>query len=50
VRILVVTNANACKERKASFQPKDLPAGDVLRFYAGRLPTVEASNWYYRIP
>jgi uncharacterized protein YecE (DUF72 family) len=32
------------------FYPDDLPAGQMLRFYAGRLPAVEINNPFYRLP
>jgi uncharacterized protein YecE (DUF72 family) len=50
MRILVGTSGWAYKEWKGSFYPADLPADAMLRHYAGRLPTVEINNSFYRIP
>lgn len=38
------------KEWKGPFYPEDLPAGDMLEYYASRLPTVEINNTFYRMP
>ena len=32
------------------FYPEALPAAQMLRFYADRLPTVEINNSFYRLP
>src|SRR5919198_4366349 len=50
MRILVGTSGWSYKEWKGSFSPADLPADDMLRHYATRLPTVEINNSFYRIP
>jgi uncharacterized protein YecE (DUF72 family) len=50
MRILVGTSGWSYKEWKGSFYPADLPAEDMLRHYAGRFPTVEINNSFYRIP
>ena len=50
MRILVGTSGWSYKEWKGSFYPDDLPADDMLRYYATRLPTVEINNSFYRIP
>jgi len=50
MRILVGTSGWSYKEWKGSFYPADLPADDLLRHYAGRFPTVEINNSFYRIP
>jgi uncharacterized protein YecE (DUF72 family) len=50
MKILVGTSGWSYKEWKGSFYPADLPADDMLRHYAGRLPTVEINNSFYRIP
>jgi uncharacterized protein YecE (DUF72 family) len=47
---LVGTSGWAYKEWKGSFYPADLPADDMLRHYATRLPAVEINNSFYRIP
>jgi uncharacterized protein YecE (DUF72 family) len=50
MRILVGTSGWSYKEWKGSFYPADLPADDMLRYYASRLPTVEINNSFYRMP
>ncbi len=50
MRILVGTSGWSYKEWKGSFYPADLPADDMLRYYATRLPAVEINNSFYRIP
>jgi uncharacterized protein YecE (DUF72 family) len=50
VRLLVGTSGFAFKEWKGPFYPKDLPAGRMLGYYAGRFPTVEINNTFYRLP
>ena len=44
------TSGFAYKEWKGSFYPQDLPAGDMLRFYAERFAAVEINNTFYRMP
>ncbi len=50
MRVLVGTSGWSYKEWKGSFYPKDLAAEGMLRYYAGRLPTVEINNSFYRMP
>jgi uncharacterized protein YecE (DUF72 family) len=50
MNILVGTSGWSYKGWKGSFYPADLPADDMLRHYAGRLPAVEINNSFYRIP
>ena len=50
MRVLAGTSGFSYKEWKGSFYPEDLPAGDMLSFYAGRLPAVEINNTFYRMP
>jgi uncharacterized protein YecE (DUF72 family) len=50
MRILVGTSGWSYKEWKGSFYPADLSAGEMLRYYASRLPAVEINNSFYRIP
>jgi uncharacterized protein YecE (DUF72 family) len=50
MQILVGTSGWSYKEWKGSFYPSDLPADDMLRHYAERLPTVEINNSFYRMP
>lgn len=38
------------KEWKGPFYPEKLPAGDMLQYYAERLPTVEINATFYRMP
>ena len=38
------------KEWKGDFYPKDIKPEAMLAFYAGRLPTVEINNTFYRMP
>jgi uncharacterized protein YecE (DUF72 family) len=40
----------AFKEWKGPFYPADLPADEMLDFYARHLPTVEINNTFYRMP
>src|SRR5262245_21274774 len=49
-QLFVGTSGYAYKEWKGSFYPEDLPAKDMLRFYAGRFGTVEINNTFYRLP
>jgi uncharacterized protein YecE (DUF72 family) len=50
MRILVGTSGWSYKHWKGTFYPADLPADDMLQYYATRLPTVEINNSFYRIP
>src|SRR2546428_8983272 len=50
MRVLTGTSGYAFKEWKGPFYPADLPDGEMLRFYAGRLPAVEINNTFYRMP
>ena len=50
MNILVGTSGWSYKQWKGTFYPADLPADDMLRHYAGRLPAVEVNNSFYRIP
>jgi len=50
MRTLVGTSGYSYKEWKGKFYPDDLPAKDMLRFYAGRFDTVEINNTFYRMP
>ena len=44
------TSGYAYKEWKGTFYPADLPNDAMLGHYAGRLPTVEINNTFYRMP
>jgi uncharacterized protein YecE (DUF72 family) len=50
MHIRVGTSGFSYKEWKGSFYPEDLPASEMLRFYASRLPAVEINNTFYRMP
>ncbi|MEP6491840.1 MAG: DUF72 domain-containing protein [bacterium] len=44
------TSGYAFKEWKGSFYPDDLKDDGMLGFYAGKFPTVEINNTFYRLP
>jgi len=44
------TSGYSYKEWKGPFYPEKLPAGEMLRYYAQRLRTVEINNTFYRMP
>src|SRR5262245_9489936 len=50
MQMLAGTSGYSYKEWLGHFYPDKLPAGEMLRFYAGRLPTVEINNTFYRMP
>jgi uncharacterized protein YecE (DUF72 family) len=50
MRAFVGTSGYSYKEWKGSFYPEKLPAGEMLRYYAERLDTVEVNNTFYRMP
>ena len=50
LNLLAGTRGFSYDEWKGSFYPADLPASEMLRFYATRLPTVEVNNTFYRMP
>ena len=50
MKIHVGASGYSYKEWKGSFYPRDLPAADMLRYYAERLPAVEINNTFYRMP
>ena len=50
MRMRIGTSGFSYKEWKGSFYPEDLPAAEMLRFYAGRFSTVEINNTFYRMP
>jgi len=50
VRVLTGTSGYSYKEWKGSFYPEDLPAEEMLRYYASRLSAVEINNTFYRMP
>ncbi|SRR6266498_5065865 len=48
--LYVGTSGYSYKEWKGSFYPEDLPAKQMLSYYAVRLPAVEINNTFYRLP
>ena len=50
MRVLAGTSGYSYAEWKGSFYPEDLPATEMLRYYAGKLPAVEINNTFYRMP
>ena len=46
----VGTSGYSYKEWVGSFYPLKTPASQMLRYYAGRLGTVEINNTFYRMP
>jgi uncharacterized protein YecE (DUF72 family) len=50
VKLLAGTSGFSYKEWKGRFYPEKLPAKEMLRYYASRLPIVEINNTFYRLP
>lgn len=50
MKLLAGTSGYAFKEWKGPFYPEDLKDDAMLGFYAGRFPTVEINNTFYRLP
>jgi uncharacterized protein YecE (DUF72 family) len=50
MRLRVGTSGYSYKEWRGTFYPEDLPAADMLTYYAERLPAVEINNTFYRLP
>ena len=50
MQFYVGTSGFSYREWKGSFYPRDLPAQEMLRFYATNLPAVEINNTFYRLP
>lgn len=50
MQLLAGTSGYSYKEWLGHFYPEKLPAADMLGYYAGRLPTVEINNTFYRMP
>jgi uncharacterized protein YecE (DUF72 family) len=48
--ILAGTSGWSFKEWKGGFYPKGLPDDGMLGYYAGKFPTVEINNTFYRMP
>ena len=47
---LAGTSGYSYKEWKGPFYPEDIAAGDMLAYYASKLPAVEINNTFYRMP
>src|SRR5260370_27153745 len=50
MKLYAGTSGFSYKGWTGSFYPEGLPAGGMLRYYAGRLPAVEVNNTFYRAP
>ena len=50
MKLWVGTSGYSYKAWLGSFYPERLPAKEMLRFYASRLPAVEINNTFYRLP
>ncbi len=50
MKLLAGTSGYAFKEWKGPFYPEDLSDDGWLGYYAGRFPTVEINNTFYRLP
>lgn len=50
MKIYAGTSGFAHKEWKGKFYPEKISAKDMLRFYSGRLNTVEINNTFYHMP
>ena len=50
MEMLAGTSGYSYKEWLGHFYPEKLPSGEMLRYYARRLPTVEINNTFYRMP
>jgi uncharacterized protein YecE (DUF72 family) len=49
-RLLAGASGYAFKEWKGTFYPEKIKPEEMLAYYAGRLPTVEINNTFYRMP
>lgn len=50
MKLHVGTSGYSYKEWKGNFYPEDLPAKEMLAYYAQKLPAVEINNTFYRLP
>ena len=50
MKMYIGTSGYSYKEWKGTFYPDKIAPGDMLRFYAERLGTVEINNTFYRMP
>jgi uncharacterized protein YecE (DUF72 family) len=49
-RLIAGASGYSYKEWQGTFYPEKIKADAMLGFYAGRLPTVEINNTFYRMP
>ena len=49
-RLFAGASGYSFKEWKGTFYPADMKPDAMLAYYAGRLPTVEINNTFYRMP
>ena len=50
MKVYIGTSGYAYKEWKGRFYPEKISPNEMLRFYSGRLKTVEINNTFYRMP
>jgi len=50
VKAWIGTSGYSYPEWKGNFYPEKIAAKDMLHFYAGKFPTVEINNTFYRMP
>jgi uncharacterized protein YecE (DUF72 family) len=50
VKLRAGTSGYSYKEWKGNFYPEDLPAAEMLAYYAKQFSTVEINNTFYRMP
>jgi uncharacterized protein YecE (DUF72 family) len=50
MKLLAGTSGYSYKEWLGHFYPEQLPASEMLRYYAEHFPTVEINNTFYRMP
>lgn len=50
MKLLAGTSGYSFKEWLGHFYPEKLAAGEMLRYYGARLPTVEINNTFYKMP
>ena len=50
MKLYIGTSGFGYKAWNGKFYPKDLPAAEMLRYYAERFNAVEINNTYYRMP
>ena len=50
MKVIAGTSGYAFKEWKGSFYPEEVKDDGMLAYYAGKFPTVEINNTFYRLP